>query len=80
MTDVDTIEVHARVTMTTASLQTIVATAKAAAGKDERGRYRVDTADMVNRMVSRFLLEKGFEAWVQDEANYPPPTAQGEEA
>ena len=30
------------------------------------------TAGLVNRMVSRFLLEKDFEAYVSDPGNYPP--------
>lgn len=72
MSGIDTIEVRALVTMTTASLQAIVANAKALVGKDEKGHYRVDTAGMVNRMVSKFLLENDFEAYVGDAANYPP--------
>ncbi len=66
----DTIVVNATVEMTTASLRTVVAKAKQLAGRDQRGRYRVDTADVVNRMISRFLLEKDFESFVQNTENY----------
>ncbi|MBW2570203.1 MAG: hypothetical protein JRD93_18430 [Deltaproteobacteria bacterium] len=60
----DTITVHLNVEMTTQSLQTIVENAKKKAGRDEKGVYRIDTADKVSEMVSRFLLEKDFESYV----------------
>lgn len=69
---VDTIEIHTNVIMTTASLKAIVQNTKKLAGPDEKGRYKVDTADAVGKMVSRFLLEKDFEAFAEDEDNYPP--------
>jgi hypothetical protein len=75
----DTIEVRAIVTMTTSALQTIVANAKALVGPDAKGHYRVDTADLVSHMVSRFLLEKDFETYVNNISNYPrltPDTMQ----
>jgi len=73
MTDaIDTIEVRANVIMTTASLKAIVENTKKFSQKDEKGRYRVDTADAVGKMISRFLLEMDFEAFAQDEGNYPP--------
>ena len=62
----DTIVVNANVEMTTGSLQTIVEKAKQKAGRDEKGVYRVDTADKVSEMISRFLLEKDFEGYVRD--------------
>jgi hypothetical protein len=70
-TEKDLITVNATVTMTADSLQAIVATAKQMVGPDERGRYRVDTAGMVGQMISRFLLENDFEAYVNDPAHYP---------
>jgi hypothetical protein len=66
----NTIVVRANVEMTTASLQAIVANAKQVSGADEKGVYRVDTADQVNAMISRFLLENDFEGFVKDIANY----------
>jgi len=62
----DTIVVNANVEMTTGSLQTIVENAKKKVGRDEKGFYRVDTADKVSEMISRFLLEKDFEGYVMN--------------
>lgn len=62
----DTITVHLNVEMTTQSLETIVENAKKKAGRDEKGIYRIDTADKVSEMVSRFLLEKDFEGYVEN--------------
>jgi hypothetical protein len=69
---IDTIEVRANVIVTTASLKAIVENMKKMAGRDEKGHYRVDTADAVNKMISRFLLERDFESFARDESNYPP--------
>ena len=63
----DTIVVNANVEMTTRSLQTIVEKAKQEVGRDDKGVYRVDTADKVSEMISRFLLEKNFEGYVSKE-------------
>jgi len=68
---IDTIEIHANVIMTTASLQAIVHHAKTMAGPGRQGRHSLDTADLVSAMVSRFLLENDFESYVEDPANYP---------
>ena len=65
----DTIVVNANVEMTTGSLQTIVENAKKKAGRDEKGVYRVDTADKVSEMISRFLLEKDFEDYLKNFGN-----------
>jgi hypothetical protein len=69
---IDTIEVHANVIMTTASLRAIVENMKKIAGQDEKGHVKVDTAGAVNKMISRFLLERDFEAFARDDSNYPP--------
>lgn len=74
----DTIVVSARVEMTTESLRRVVEKAKQLAGRDHQGRYRVDTADVVNRMISRFLLEKDFESYVQNTENYKSIVLPGE--
>ena len=68
----DTIEVHANIVMTTDSLKAIVDFTKKMAGMNENGHYRVDTADAVSGMVSRFLLEMDFESFVKNEKNYAP--------
>ena len=69
-TAIDTIEVHANIIMTTESLRAIVDNTKRMVGRNEKGHYPVDTADAVSGMVSRFLLEKDFEAFAKDEKNY----------
>ena len=67
----DTILVNANVEMTTTSLEAIVKNAKEIAGRDEKGICRVDTADKVGEMISRFLLEKDFQGYVADIDNFP---------
>ena len=69
---IDTIEVHVNISMTTESLKAIVDNTKRLVGRNEEGRYRVDTADAVGKMISLFLLETDFEAYVIDQGNYPP--------
>ncbi len=66
-----TLLVKANVEVTPETLQAIVQNAKEMAGPDEKGVYRVDTAEMVSEMISKFLLEKDFEAFARDIANYP---------
>ncbi|MDO9565659.1 MAG: hypothetical protein Q7J15_02825 [Candidatus Desulfaltia sp.] len=62
----DTITVCVNIEMTTESLKMIVENAKEKAGRDEKGIYRIDTAQKVEEMVSRFLLEKDFEGYVRN--------------
>jgi hypothetical protein len=66
----DTVIVRANVEMTATSLKAIVENAKKVAGPDEKGVYRVDTADKVSEMISRFLLESDFESFVKNVDNY----------
>jgi len=66
----DTLIVRASVEMTAASLQAIVENAKNVSGPDEKGVYRVDTADKVGEMISRFLVENDFEGFVKNINNY----------
>ena len=65
-----TIKVHVNVEITPSALQAIVENAKVIAGKDQRGVYRVDTADKVSEMITKFLLEKDFERFVSDINNF----------
>jgi hypothetical protein len=64
------VTVHVNVEITAASLQTIVENVKHIAGRDEKGVYRVDTADKVSEMISRFLWDNDFEGYVKDIENY----------
>jgi hypothetical protein len=66
----DTLMVRTNVEMTAASLEAIVENAKKLSGPDEKGVYRVDTAEKVNEMISRFLLENDFESFVKNINNY----------
>ncbi len=66
----DLIEIHVNVEITTASLQTIVENAKKISGRNEKGHYQVDTAGKVSQMISRFLLENDFEAYVRNINNF----------
>ena len=52
------------------TLQTIVENAKKIAGTDEKGVYRVDTAEKVNEMVSAFLTKYDFDEYAKNPDNY----------
>jgi ribosome maturation factor RimP len=64
--------VHVNVEISAAALQAIVANAKRMAVKDADGICRVDTADQLSIMISRFLDEKDFDNYVLDFDNYTP--------
>jgi hypothetical protein len=70
----DKLDVHVNVTVTGAVLSAIVENAKQIAGREEKGGYRVDTADLVGKMISLFLEKFDFERFVRDENNYPSIT------
>ena len=67
----ETITVNVNVEMTTASLQAIVENAKEVEGRNEKGVYRIDTADKVSEMISNFILENDFESYAKNIENYP---------
>ena len=52
------------------ALESIVDNAKKLAGRNEKGHYKVDTADKVSEMISCFLLEHDFESFTKDIENY----------
>ena len=66
----ETITVNVNVDITPEALQSIVDIAKKLAGRNEKGHYKVDTADKVSEMISRFLLENDFESFAQNIENY----------
>jgi hypothetical protein len=66
----DVIRIHVNLNIHPVTLQTIVANAKKIAGCDAEGRYHLDTAEMVGTIISRFLSENNFSAYVQDLNNY----------
>lgn len=64
------VRVHVNIELSATSLQTVVANTKQKAGADPQGRYRVDTADALAALISRFLQEKGFDEFVRNLDNY----------
>lgn len=64
------VRVHVNIELSAASLQAVVANTKKKAGADEQGRYRVDTADALAALISKFLQEKGFDEFARDVDNY----------
>jgi len=57
------IAVNVNIELSVTALQTIVENARKIAGRDKKGVYRIDTADEVSKIISRFLLEKDFESY-----------------
>jgi hypothetical protein len=66
-----TLDVNVNVEITAEALEAIVQTVKSRAGRNEKGHYAVDTHGAVGEMITRFLFEKDFEAYVRDPKNYP---------
>lgn len=66
----DTVRVNVTIAIAGETLQTIVQTAKAIVGRNEKGHYRIDTADLLEDLLSAFIAEKGFDAYAADRANY----------
>jgi hypothetical protein len=66
----DLISVHVNVDLPTQALKRIVEQAKRQVGVGERGYYQIDTAAVVGKLISDFLLEKDFEAYTNDAAHY----------
>ena len=67
----ETITVRVNLELAPGAVQAVVAGAKARAGRNEKGHYQVDTADLLEKMISRFLAEKNFEAYATDIGNFP---------
>ena len=63
------LSINVNVEITAASLQAIVENVKKNTGRDSKGIYRVDTADKVSQIISRFLFENDFENYVTDIKN-----------
>lgn len=64
------VRVHVNIELSAESLQAVVANSKKMAGTDEKGRYRIDTADALAALISTFLRDKDFDAFVKDVKNY----------
>ncbi len=66
----DTVRVNVTIDIEGEVLQTIVRTAKEIVGRNEKGHYRIDTADLLEDLITRFVAEKGFRDYVADSGNY----------
>ena len=64
------VTVHVKIDVSAEALQTVVAVAKKLVGRDAKGHFRVDTADVLSELISRFLVEKDFAGFVQNEDLY----------
>ena len=71
-----TLTINTNVEITAESLEAIVNNVKLLSERNNKGHYNVDTAEKVNEMISRFLLENDFEGFVKDIENYKQPTLQ----
>ena len=67
------LSIHVNVQITPLTLQSIVCHAKRLANRAANGTVRIDTADFVAAMISRFLEEKDFESYARDEKHYAAP-------
>jgi hypothetical protein len=67
----ETITVRVNLELAPGAVQAVVERAKSIAGQNEKGHYQVDTADLLEKMISRFLSEKNFEAYATNLENYP---------
>lgn len=66
----DKLSVHVNVQITASALKSIVSNAKKVATRDANGSFRIDTADQVSVMITRFLDEKDFETYTKNIDNY----------
>ena len=70
----NTILVNVNLEISTLSIETIVDTAKQIKGRNQKGHFQVETADVVSEIVSRFLAEKDFASYVKEISNYDLPS------
>lgn len=66
----DMVTVQVNLDIGVEALKSVVANAKAIAGKNDRGVYQVDTADKLGEMITKFLLKADFQEFAQDLENY----------
>ena len=66
----DTVRINVTVTIAGETLQTVVQTAKDIVGRNAKGHYRIDTADLLEDLLSRFIVEGNFASFVADPKNY----------
>ena len=64
------ITINVKIDISADSLKTIVANSKKISGADEKGIYRIDTAEKVNELISAFLENNRFDEYVRNLDNY----------
>jgi len=64
------VRVHVNIELPASALQAVVANTKKKAAADQQNRYPMDTADALSALISKFLQEKGFDAFSKDVTNY----------
>ncbi|KPA15207.1 hypothetical protein MHK_004581 [Candidatus Magnetomorum sp. HK-1] len=71
MNNPEVLSVCVNIDIATSSLQTVVQQCKKIVKPDKNGIYQVDPADVLSALVSRFLSEKHFDQYLENEKNYP---------
>jgi len=66
------VNVHVNINVPASCLQAVVSNWKKKSAEAGQDRQQLDTADTLAELISRFLLEKNFEAYTRDESNYIP--------
>ena len=66
----DSIRVNVNIEISGATLQKIVQTAKDIVGRNDKGHYRIDTADLLEDLLTTFIQKEGFDAYATDRDNY----------
>lgn len=66
----DSILVRANIDLPPEVVKAVVQNAKLKYGKNEKGSYSIDTFEVLSRLITRFLEEKGFSEYVQNPDNY----------
>jgi hypothetical protein len=73
----DMVVINANLEISGGTLQKLVSTAKALRGPDGKGYYRIDTAALLSDMISRFLIDREFDAYIEDRRHYATLLAGG---
>ena len=66
----DKVIINTQIEIAGHTLQQIVSMAKQIQGPDAKGHFSIDTANLVSALISRFLIDGGFEDYVADQRNY----------
>lgn len=74
----DMVLINANIKIAGPTLQKIVQTGKNIKGPDEKGIFHIDTADLVSDLISRFLVEQGFDDYAADPRHYEAIFRDGE--